>query len=185
MMRPTSLRHTLRALPAALLGAFALTAIVAAGPALAQEPPAGCTAEGHHGFDFWIGEWEVYLTDGKTRAGSNRIEPILGGCVLLENWESASGGGGKSFNHYWAQDQKWRQTWVDSSGGRLDLVGGLEGERMVMRGDGFAQDGSPVIHEISWEPLEGGDVKQHWRVSKDGGKSWQDAFLGIYRRKAS
>ncbi len=185
MPKTKTLRLSLVKVLEAAFGALMMTTLLATGSAMAQEAPAGCTEKGPREFDFWIGEWEVYLADGKTRAGSNRIESILGGCVLLENWESASGGGGKSFNHYWAQDQKWRQTWVDSQGGRLDLVGGLEGDRMVMRGDGFAQDGSAVIHEISWEPLQGGAVKQHWRVSKDHGKTWTDAFLGIYRRKES
>ena len=26
-------------------------------------------------------------------------------------------------------------------------------------------------------------VKQHWRTSTDGGRSWTDAFVGIYTRK--
>ena len=41
--------------------------------------------------------WDVTLPDGK-RAGNNRIEPILGGCVLRESWAGATGGIGTSYN---------------------------------------------------------------------------------------
>jgi len=26
-------------------------------------------------------------------------------------------------------------------------------------------------------------VKEHWRRSTDGGKTWQDAFVGFYAKK--
>ena len=65
---------------------------------------------------------------------------------------------------------------------RLDLAGGLdERGRMVLSGLMPGPDGAEVAHEISWEALGDGTVKQHWRVSKDGGEAWQDAFVGIYR----
>jgi len=54
--------------------------------------------ERHHAFDFWIGEWDV-KQNGQF-AGTNSIQPILGHCVIFEQWESASGTFGKSFNYY-------------------------------------------------------------------------------------
>jgi hypothetical protein len=63
----------------------------------AQQPAAPCTAPQHRQFDFWIGEWEVTGARGQ-RAGSNRIERILGGCALYESWEGASGSRGHSIN---------------------------------------------------------------------------------------
>ena len=50
----------------------------------AARPPA-CTSAEHHQFDFWIGDWEVTLPNGKF-AGTNRIDPILTGCVLRDCW---------------------------------------------------------------------------------------------------
>jgi hypothetical protein len=100
----------------------------------------------------------------------------------MENWQGARGSAGKSFNHYFARDGKWRQTWVDAAGGRLDLEGGLDGDRMVLKGTMPGADGEPVLHEISWQPHEDGSVTQHWRASTDDGESWQDVFVGIYRR---
>ena len=86
---------------------------------------------------------------------------------------------------YYARDSQWHQSWVDGAGGRLDLAGGLDKNgRMVLSGRMPGPEGTEVLHEISWEALGDGTVKQHWRTSKDGGEAWQDAFVGIYRHPA-
>jgi len=54
---------------------------------------------------------------------------------------------------------------------------------MVMGQDTTRPDGKKVRHEISWEKLPTGQVKQHWRASPDGGQSWDDVFVGIYTKK--
>ncbi len=150
-----------------------------AGSAAGQEPP--CAATEHRQFDFWLGSWEVITQDGNV-AGTNNIRRILNGCALEESWQGAEGSLGKSFNMYFARDGKWHQTWVDGGGSRLDLAGGLdERGRMVMAGLMPGPAGGEVLHEISWEKLANGTVRQHWRASKDGGQAWQDVFVGIYR----
>lgn len=162
-----------------------LLLFVLAGPVSAQDAPAPtppCSSDEHRQFDFWVGDWEVKNADG-TAAGANRIEKILNDCVLLENWEGASGSVGKSFNMYYARDETWRQTWVDGNGGRLDLTGGLDGDDIVLTGETPGQDGATTLHEIRWSPLADGRVRQHWRSSTDGGATWQDAFLGFYSRR--
>ncbi len=145
----------------------------------AQQPP--CSAPEHRQFDFWAGDWEVFAPGGN-KAGTNSIRPILNGCALEESWQGAGGSIGKSFNMYFARDGQWHPSWVDGSGGRLDLVGGLDARgRMVLSGQMPGPQGGEVMHEISWEKQPDGSVKQHWRVSRDGGETWQDAFVGIYR----
>jgi hypothetical protein len=170
----------------AAAGALAGLVLLAAAPARAQQPqppaPPPCAGSEHRQFDFWAGEWGVTQPDG-TLAGTNRIEIILGGCVLLESWSSANGKSqGHSFNLH-GRDGKWHQTWVDNSGLLLELVGGLQDGRMVMGQDRPGPDGKTAHHEISWEKLPTGQVKQHWRSSTDGGKTWNDVFVGIYTKK--
>jgi len=163
-----------------LVGAVALSGA----PALGQQAPAPkpCSTAEYRQFDFWIGDWNVSQTDGSP-AGTNRIESILGGCVLYESWTSADGTHqGHSFNIY-GRDGLWHQTWVDNAGLLLELRGGLEQGRMVMRQERPLPDGSTRLHEISWERLDGGQVRQHWRSSADGGKTWNDVFVGIYTRR--
>jgi hypothetical protein len=43
-------------------------------------------------------------------AGRNRIESILGGCALLETWQGAGGGHGRSLNAYDRGRRPWHQT---------------------------------------------------------------------------
>jgi hypothetical protein len=159
--------------------------LLGAAPGRAQTPaPAPPTCEGpeYRQFDFWIGDWQVETTTGAP-AGANRIETILNGCVLLENWEGSGGSIGKSFNMYNRRDGKWHQTWVDGSGSRLDLVGGLVEGRMVLGGTTPTRTGGEALHGVTWERLDGGAVKQHWRTSVDGGETWADSFVGIYKKK--
>jgi hypothetical protein len=172
-----------------ILGALTVGGLLlAVGPARAQDQaprPAPCSGPEHHQFDFWIGDWDVTNPSGKL-AGTNRIESMLGGCVLFESWKSANGKSeGHSFSIY-ARDGKWHQTWVDNGGLLLELVGGIEEgshERMVMSQERVGPDGKKALHEISWTKLDSGQVRQHWRVTTDGGQSWKDVFVGIYTRR--
>ena len=178
------MKHQVTRLFLLSLGAIALL-LLSSSPLAAQEgAPAGqrpdCTAEEHRQFDFWIGEWRVESRDG-SHAGDNTITKSLNGCVLEENWRGVGGSIGKSLNMYWRRDGKWRQSWVDGTGGRLDLIGGLEDGVMVMGMETTGRDGGAVVHEIRWTPQEDGSVTQEWRATTDGGKSWTEQFYGIYK----
>jgi hypothetical protein len=114
--------------------------------------------------------------------GTNRITPILGGCALREEWTGTSGSVGTSYNAWDAASRRWHQTWVDNRGLLLLLDGGLADGKMVLRGERPGQGGGTVLHRISWEPLEGGTVRQLWETSNNGGATWQVAFDGAYHR---
>jgi hypothetical protein len=148
-------------------------------------PPAGCPAVENRQFDFWIGDWEVRDAQGEL-AGTNRIDSILGGCVLQENWQGAASMTGKSFNIFSKADGKWHQTWVDDRGTRLDLAGGIEDGKMVLRGEAPSQKdpGKRLLHRLTWEKLDGGRVLQTWHLSTDEGKTWQIVFQGTYSHKS-
>ncbi len=148
----------------------------------AQAPPSRpCTAPLHRQFDFWIGVWDVIGANGQF-AGSNRIEPVDGGCALLETWSSGRGGyTGRSLNSV-GGDGRWRQTWVDASGLRLELVGGVVDGRMILEGETLpsAPGGPATKNRITWSPQDEGRVRQHWETSTDGGKTYTTTFDGMY-----
>ena len=149
-------------------------------------PPAAkrpCTAPEFHQFDFWIGTWEVRTPDGKV-AGTNRIEPILDGCVLQESWRGARGLRGTSLNTYVPSTKRWQQTWMDQQGTLLLLDGELQGGSMVLQGESPSSQKPGVVTQqrITWTPASDGTVRQLWEASEDKGKSWTTVFDGRYSR---
>ena len=148
--------------------------------ALAQSAPPPLPPESRQ-FDFWIGDWNVTTPDGKP-AGTNKIELVSGGAALLENWTGAGGGDGKSLNTYSRAKKQWQQFWVGTGGGVLELAGGLVDGNMVLIGEHKTRAGQ-MTEKITWTPNADGSVRQHWEQSTDGGKTWTDAFDGLYRKK--
>jgi hypothetical protein len=154
-----------------------------AAPVAPAVPPAPCAEPEYRQFDFWIGDWDVWAPNGNL-AGSNRIEKILGGCVLQENWKGARGLTGYSFNTYDPGDKKWHQTWVDDQGTLLLLSGEFKDGKMVLGGATAARGtAKAALQRITWTPLSDGSVRQFWESSEDGGKTWTVAFDGSYRHK--
>lgn len=154
-------------------------------PAVSTPPTPPCTGPVHRHFDFWIGRWDVVNPAGQF-AGASRITPIDGGCALHESWSSAGGGyTGQSLNSV-GPDGKWHQTWVDSSGLRLELTGGLAGAAMVLEGETPSRDPNlpSTKNRIAWTPESPNLVRQHWETSADSGKTWTTAFDGRYHRVA-
>jgi hypothetical protein len=149
------------------------------GPLWAQEQI--CSGPKEREFDFWIGEWEVY--EGENLAGRNTIEPILGGCVLQENWRGESGSAGSSFNFYNSQTKKWQQFWVWRNGTTLELEGKFHDGKMILEGESTNREGKAILNRITWYDNPDGTVRQHWEVSKDQGKSWETAFDGLYKKQ--
>lgn len=164
---------------------FALAIALVATAASAQQkppPPDPCAAAESRQFDFWIGDWDVLDKSGK-RVGTNRIAAIYG-CVLHESWK-AGAFEGQSFNRHDRARGVWHQTWVDSGGNLLLLEGGLRDGAMVMSDRGLpGKRDAARINEIAWTPGPDGTVRQHWRASGDGGKTWKDVFDGRYVRSS-
>lgn len=167
-----------------LFACGALTAAADEGTAATTQPaapPPPCKSEAYRQFDFWIGDWEV--TSGGQLAGHNRIEAVLGGCALHENWTGARGNQGYSYNAWDAPSQRWRQFWVDASGLVLRLEGGWNGKAMVLEGELPTSAGGRQLQRISWTPNADGSVRQHWETSDDDGKAWATSFDGLYRKR--
>jgi hypothetical protein len=152
----------------------------------AQNPPQGqttCDAPEHRQFDFWIGTWDVFDTQGR-KVGENTIRSTMRGCVIHESW---NGGGvlGESFNIFDRTRGMWQQTWVDSNGTLLLLAGRIEAGAMILKGETLGREGSTVAHRIRWSVVDGDtdQVRQVWEQSRDDGETWNTVFYGLYRRR--
>ncbi|MGH9788840.1 MAG: hypothetical protein ACRD4U_09090 [Candidatus Acidiferrales bacterium] len=162
-----------------------ISLILALSPAAAQEPerkPA-CDEPEHRAFDFWLGEWDVLNPQGH-QAGVNRIEKILNGCALLENWTGSRGGAGKSLNFFNAATRRWEQVWVADGGGVIKYEGEFKDGAMRFAGEFFQRDAARLPSRMTLTPLDGGRVRQLIERSTDGGMTWTVWFDGTYVRRA-
>lgn len=131
-------------------------------------------------FSFWIGEWDVYQTGTEKLVGKSRIEAILDGQVIRESYFTPKGGyKGTSLNAFNQTQNRWEQYWVDNGGLVLHIVGGLQDGKMVLSD---CSDKKQNCSRITWTPLPDDRVRQIWDQSKDGGRSWTNAFDGTYVR---
>ncbi len=144
--------------------------------------------DNYKAFDFWVGEWTVLPAGSSPTAPAaslpqSRIEKILNGCVVLENWMPLNGAGGKSFNTYNAATGKWQQFWVDGTGGSILFTGEARDGNMYYTSESPGPNGQVTLGRMSYFNLGPDRVRQLWETSTDGGKTWTVAFDGLYMRK--
>ncbi|OYY71259.1 hypothetical protein [Sphingomonas sp. 28-63-12] len=168
-----------------------VSAVVIAAPSIAQapaEPPAvpvsapACTRPEYHQFDFWVGHWDVRSNGKQTVVAHSLIESLYDGCAIRENWMPLKKAGGGSLSNYDSATGQWRQTWVDSTGTRVDFTGGSIGDAMVITGNwrGVSGPGQDGLVRMTYTSQPGGAVRQLGEVSTDGGKNWGPSFDFIY-----
>jgi len=136
-------------------------------------------------FDFWVGEWDVRDSEG-TLVGENSITREERGCVLLENWQGASGSSGMSINYLDKITDEWVQIWHAAGGYQIDIRGGLADNGMLLRGTiHYIGTGQTAPFRGLWTPLPDGRVRQFFEQSNDDGATWEPWFEGFYTRKSA
>lgn len=149
----------------------------------AAAPPPACDGAGYDGFDFWLGDWDVYPNGKDTKVADSRILRMHSGCAVLESWMPLKGAGGTSLNHYDVQTGIWHQKWVGSSPGAVHFSGGVADGNIVLTGN-WPSPGAPhTLIRMTYTPDADGNVRQHGEASTDHGISWQTSFDFIYRPK--
>jgi len=101
-----------------------------------------------------------------------RVDLILDGCVLREDYEGADGHKGQSFSIYDGSRKIWHQSWVTNRGEMLMIEGGLQAGEMVLSGVDHAADGKERHVRGRWKPVSGG-VRETAVTSTDGGRTWK------------
>jgi hypothetical protein len=147
-------------------------------------PPTCLSDSTYHVFDFWLGSWNVVDSAG-AKLGSNRIERIVDGCAIMENWTEPDGSEGKSLFYYATDQRRWKQVWVTPN---AMSPGGFKEKRLVARlpGGGIRFQGEIVgpvaitLDRTTLTPMTGGKVRQLIEVSRNGGTSWITTFDAIY-----
>jgi hypothetical protein len=152
----------------------------------AQKP---CSLPVFRQFDFWVGNWEAFATNGK-KAGDSNISIMLDSCVILEEWTSASAQqgltySGKSFNMYNVATKQWQQTWVDNTGNTTEFLRGDASDGKIVYYADKVMDpkGKPFMRRLSFTKLSDDKVRQFGERSDDEGKTWTAEYDLEYRRK--
>lgn len=172
--------------------AFALLAAQAGAPAAAvPAPPPPCAGPIYAGFDFWVGDWDVYPNikdSGKAPLiAHSKIEKLYDGCAIRENWMPLKGAGGGSLNAPDPVTGRWHQYWLDSSGGQVAFDGGPVNGVMVLTGfwRGVGGPDKDAQVRMSYTRIDADTVRQFGEVSSDHGLTWTTSFDFIYRRAKS
>jgi hypothetical protein len=145
------------------------------------QAPAPCSVDARHAeFDFWVGQWDVFLADGR-RAGSNTISKTESGCLVMEHWTGAKGSTGTSMNYFDPVAEQWVQVWVSGDRTIIDIRGGPRDGSMVLVGT-IKDAANPRGADFrgTWTLLEDGRVRQFFEQSQDEGVTWTPWFEGFY-----
>lgn len=134
-----------------------------------QKRPCIYSAEARQ-FDFWVGDWDVFNTNGQ-KAGTNTVQLFSDGCGILENWTGSLGGDGKSINFYDASTKKWYQSWIGTGGGALRYAGVFTDGAMRFEGETIA-NGKKTLQKLTFTKIDENTVRQLFETSADDGKTW-------------
>lgn len=154
-------------------------------------PPAPSPCETDAAFrtlDFWVGKWDVYDTETGKLAGTSVLRKILRGCAISVDWHDSDDGGEiEELFFYDKARRTWNQAWVSDAGPTKERhsIEGLPDGSVRFLGEVIRLDGTSCLDRSTVTPLPGGSVHQRIEISRDGGKSWEPAFDGEYRRAKS
>lgn len=142
---------------------------------------APCSAPEYHEFDFWLGDWDSFDLGTTAKDARVRVDRILDGCVIHEDYQSVDGHRGESFSLYDSSRKVWHQTWVTNRGQLLVIEGNLRDGAMVLTGTDRKESGEGRHIRGIWKQADGG-VRETAFTSADGGKTWKPWFDLMFRR---
>jgi ketosteroid isomerase-like protein len=139
-----------------------------------------CAASAYREFDFWAGDWDVLDVGDSSQVAHAKVDLILDGCVLREDYQGADGHKGQSFTTYDVAGNVWHQTWVTNRGELLEIEGKLDAGVMILTGEDHTKH---TLVRGWWKPVNG-EVRETAATSADDGKTWKPWFDLVFRPAA-
>ena len=168
---------------ASTLAFFATISIVPSACAASADVPkaTACAFPDYHQFDFWIGDWDAFDIGGPAAPSAHvRVDRILDGCVLLEQYEDNGGQKGRSFTIWDTSRKVWHQTWVTNHGQLLVIEGTGKAGAITLVGEDRTAEGKKRLVRGTWKPVPEG-VRESAVRSVDGGKTWEPWFDILFK----
>lgn len=146
---------------------------------------AGCSADIHHAFDFWVGDWVAIDPNSGIVQGVDHVRRLDGACGILQEWRqltdrfrragSDSRYSGVSLTSVLPSGE-WQQVWVGSDGVTVTLQGGLDpdGNGMVFEQTNHEENGATWRRRWHFVP-EGPHALRSWgEVSSLSSAGWSE-----------
>lgn len=136
-------------------------------------------------FDFWVGEWEATWTgpNNQDLKGTNIIAKTTGGKVIQENFTDPNNNFiGTSISVYSTKDSLWHQAWADNSGGYINLIGTIDGDKRIFTTLPQTKNGQTLIYRMVFYEIKEDSFTWDWEVSTDYGLNWTLSWQIHYRR---
>lgn len=139
-------------------------------------------------FDFWIGNWEVSWNEsnGITGRGVNKIERILDGKAIQENFVTLEGNAkgfkGTSISLYQPKRDRWKQVWVDNQGAYYDFHDFKEGNIRYFQTQILKRNENGYIFRMAFKDIKDNSFIWDWETSNDRGKTWKLNWRINYKR---
>ena len=142
-----------------------------------------CQDRAYSQFDFWIGHWDVYDTQG-ILLGENIVIQTPNACAIQENWTSKQSSiKGTSYTYYNQLDELWHQVWIDNAGAILTLKGAFKNKTMTLKSAIKTIKRIAYYDEISWTKNNDGSITQVWNRKNKDHHIINETFRGVYRKK--
>jgi hypothetical protein len=152
--------------------------------------PVAPSAQAADLFDFWVGDWDLHWTnaDGSSGRGRNRIDKILDGAVIEENFAEVGDADGavlkgRSLTVFNKATGTWRQAWADNQGGFFALTGQVEGDRRILMTDVVRSADKASAQRMVFHSISANALTWDWEGSADGGSTWKRLWRIEYTRR--
>jgi hypothetical protein len=131
--------------------------------------------------DFWVGEWTCSWDGGH---GDNSVTRELEDRVVVERFHAVAPGDfrGMSVSVFDRAD-RWRQTWVDSTGNYWHLDGDHLGDGSVVFATPGPVDAEQLFKRMVFSNVAADGFDWRWEASPDG-DAWRERWAIRYERRA-
>ena len=128
-------------------------------------------------FDFWVGEWDVYM--GEEKVTEWKVAKELDGKVIRQ-----TGPYSMTVVNFEPTTKKWHMTWMSTEGHHDVLTGGLEGDAMVMH-QKIVREAPGSIGRWVIQDIRKNYFTTDWQLSADKGKTWNSESQMTFWRKGA
>ena len=133
-----------------------------------------------HALDFWVGNW-VVRSNGNVD-GHDKVEKVLDGAAIIENWKDVGGNEGKSLFYFMPATKRWKQVWVTPLGQYKEKYSELFKNGIRFTGKVFVADGRSFGDRTTLTRMKDGKVRQVIELCRDG-KTWKTRYDAVYSKE--